>query len=213
MPTGCVNVQLDEQGLPEYEIVENVAWDEIKCTQEAMELIQDASVFCWGSLAQRNEISRNSLLQLLSALPVNCLKVFDINIRQHYYSVEIIRQSLQYADVLKLNEDELPLVASLFDIEGAESDIIRKLIDTYSLKYLIYTHGADFSEVYGCNGEYSHVDTPKVEVKDTVGAGDSFTAAFVVSLLRGRTLEDSHKIAVDVSAQVCTKDGAIDVSA
>ena len=115
--------------------------------------------------------------------------------------------------MLKLNEDELPLIADLFGISGAESEIVRSLIDTYSLKFLIYTHGADFSEVYSSEGEYSHIDTPKVEVKDTVGAGDSFTAIFVVSLLLGHSLADSHRAAVEVSAEVCTKNGAIDVVA
>jgi fructokinase len=213
LPTGYVNVQLDAHGHPEYEIVEDVAWDAIGCPPEALQLVQDASVFCWGSLAQRSESSRASLYELLESLPKSCLKVFDINIRQHYYSVETIEKSLRCADVLKLNEDELPLIADLFGINGAESEIVRSLIDTYSLKFLIYTHGADFSEVYSSEGEYSHIDTPKVEVKDTVGAGDSFTAIFVVSLLLGHSLADSHRAAVDVSAEVCTKNGAIDVVA
>ena len=212
-PTSKVLVDLDEQGCPEYEIVEGVAWDEIECTPDALELVKDASVFCWGSLAQRSMTSHNALLQLLESLPDNCMRVFDINIRQGYYSKVIIEKSLEHSDILKLNEDELPLVASILCLDGNERAIIKAMMERYELSYLIYTHGADFSEVYASNGKMSHVTTPKVEVKDTVGAGDSFTASFVSSILEGATLEQSHARAVEVSAQVCTKNGAIDVNA
>ena len=97
----------------------------------------------------------------------------------------------------------------MLGVAGGEKEIVASLIDMYSLKYLIYTHGADFSEVYSADGEYSHVPTPKVSVADTVGAGDSFTAVFVTSLLKGDSLKDSHEKAVKVSAYVCTKNGAI----
>ena len=213
LPTSQVLVKLDDKGCPEYEIVEGVAWDAIECTEEAVDLVRQASVFCWGSLSQRSEMSRNTLLQLLESLPEGCLRVFDINIRQHYYSREIIEKSLSYSDVLKLNEDELPLVAEMLGVNGAEKEVVRTIIDRYALKYLIYTHGADFSEVYAADGEMSRIPTPKVEVKDTVGAGDSFTAAFVASMLQGESLAQSHAKAVEVSAQVCTKCGAIDVTA
>ena len=213
LPTSQVLVTLDDKGCPEYEIVEGVAWDYIVPTSDALELVKGASVFCWGSLSQRSETSRSTLLQLLESLPEQCLKVFDINIRQHYYFKEIIERSLSYSDVLKLNEDELPLVAEMLGIQGSETEIIKEMIDMYALRYLIYTHGADFSEVYAADGEMSRILTPKVEVKDTVGAGDSFTAAFVASMLQGKSLAESHAKAVEVSAQVCTKCGAIDVIA
>lgn len=212
LPTSQVLVELDDKGCPEYEIVEGVAWDAIECTADAIELVKEASVFCWGSLSQRSETSRKTLLQLLGYLPEDCLRVFDINIRQHYYTREIIETSLSYSDVLKLNEDELPLVADMLQIHGSEKDIIRSIIDRFALRYLIYTHGSDFSEVYASGEEMSRILTPKVEVKDTVGAGDSFTAAFVTSILQGESLAQSHAKAVEVSAQVCTKSGAIDIN-
>lgn len=209
LPTSRVLVTLDENGIPQYEIVEGVAWDAIECTDSALALVKDASVLCWGSLAQRSEKTRQSVLALIQAAPASCVKVFDINIRQHYYSREVIVESLKMADILKLNEDELPLVAEMLGIKGDEKTIVGELIREFSLKYLVYTHGADFSEVFGAAGEYSHVDTPKVKVADTVGAGDSFTAVFVTSLLQGEDVCRSHARAVNVSAFVCTQHGAI----
>lgn len=209
LPTSRVLISLDNEGVPQYEIVENVAWDALECPQMILDLVKDASVMCWGSLAQRSVTSRQSVLAMLSAAPKECVKVFDINIRQHYYSREVIETSLGYADILKLNEDELPLVASILGLSGPERDIVRQLIEKYALKYLVYTHGADFSEVYSATGEYSHVPTPKVRVVDTVGAGDSFTAVFVTSILQGLSMAESHARAVEVSAYVCTQNGAI----
>lgn len=209
LPTSRVLISLDDEGVPQYEIVENVAWDALECPQMILDLLKDASVICWGSLAQRSVTSRQSVLAMLSAAPKECVKVFDINIRQHYYSREVIETSLGYADILKLNEDELPLVASILGLSGPEHDIVSQLIEKYALKYLVYTHGADFSEVFSATGEYSHVPTPKVRVVDTVGAGDSFTAVFVTSILQGLSMAESHARAVEVSAYVCTQNGAI----
>ena len=209
LPTSRVLVTLDENGIPQYEIVEGVAWDAVECPDSALELVRDASVICWGSLAQRTEKSRQSVLSMLSAVPASCLKVFDINIRQHYYSLEVIKNSLEYADILKLNEDELPLVAEMLGMTGSEEAVISEIIERYSLKYVVYTHGADFSRVYGAEGLLSHQDTPKVKVADTVGAGDSFTAVLVTSLLQGRNIATAHALAVEVAAFVCTQHGAI----
>ena len=209
LPTSRVLVTLDDKGIPQYEIVEGVAWDAIECPDSALELVRDASVICWGSLAQRTEKSRQSVLSMLAAAPASCLKVFDINIRQHYYSLEVIKNSLEYADILKLNEDELPLVAEMLGMTGSEEAVISEIIERYSLKYVVYTHGADFSRVYGAEGLLSHQDTPKVTVADTVGAGDSFTAVLVTSLLQGKDITAAHALAVEVAAFVCTQHGAI----
>ena len=209
LPTSRVLVTLSDAGIPQYEIVEGVAWDAIDVAEDALKLVKDASVICWGSLAQRTEKSRESVLAFLDAAPDTCIKVFDINIRQHYYSRDVIEASLKRSNILKLNEDELPLVAQMLGVDGNEKEIVSSLMDMYSLKYLIYTHGADFSEVYSADGEYSHIPTPKVSVADTVGAGDSFTAVFVTSLLSGKSVKESHNLAVEVSAFVCTQNGAI----
>ena len=150
LPTSRVLVTLDDKGIPQYEIVEGVAWDAIECPDSALELVRDASVICWGSLAQRTEKSRQSVLSMLAAAPASCLKVFDINIRQHYYSPEVIKTSLDYADILKLNEDELPLVA---DMLGMTADFKPKFLRRYADLHTIITDavGSYVSDVKACD--------------------------------------------------------------
>ena len=209
LDTSRVLVTTDENGVPQYEIVENVAWDAMECNTEVLALASEADVICWGSLAQRSEKSRESILAILDAAPETCLMVFDINIRQKFYTAEVIEESLKRADILKLNEDELPIVCELFAIEGTPAGQIAQIIDRYDLKSVIFTQGAVCSEVYDSSGLVSRMETPKVEVADTVGAGDSFTATYVTSILLGRTPLQAHEMAVKVAAFVCTQNGAI----
>jgi len=211
LPTSRVLVTLDASGVPSYEIVENVAWDAIECPQQALELVSDADALCWGSLAQRSETSRKSILRLVDATPASCKKVFDINIRQHYYSLELVEASLNRCDILKLNEDELPLLQELFALSLTPAELIAQLIVRYRIEQVIYTQGAICSDIYDKSGLISHIDTPKVKVVDTVGAGDSFTAAYVSSILQGKSVGEAHRLAVDISAQVCTMSGAINI--
>ena len=208
-PTSRVLVTMDDAGVPQYEIVEGVAWDDLTCDAGTLALFSDADVVCWGTLAQRSPRSHRSVLQMLAAVPASSLKVFDINLRQHYYSRETIEDSLKYADVLKLNEDELPIITGLFSIEDNAEASIAELIRRFSLRNVIYTQGSVCSDVYGVEGLLSHLPTPKVNVVDTVGAGDSFTATYVMSRLNGASVEEAHRLAVDVSAFVCTQSGAI----
>lgn len=209
LPTGKVLVSLNEAGVPQYDIVENVAWDAIECSPVTMKLVSDADAVCWGSLAQRSEKSRAAILGLIDVVPDTSLKVFDINIRQHFYSTDLIMESLQKANVLKLNEDELPLLISLLSLSTDFVEAIAELIARFSLKYVIFTQGAVRSGIYDVSGEISSIDTPKVKVADTVGAGDSFTATFIVNILKGASVAESHCRAVDVSAYTCTQRGAI----
>ncbi len=208
-PTSRVLVTMDSAGVPEYEIVEGVAWDFMSCNSKTLDLFKDADVICWGTLAQRSKKSCESVLKMIDSAPESCLKVYDINLRQHYYSREIVEASLERADVLKLNEDELPVVAELFSIPGSAAERISALIRRFSLKSVIFTQGSVCSEVYGPDGLLSHKDTPKVNVIDTVGAGDSFTATYVMSRINGESVEAAHEKAVEVSAFVCTCSGAI----
>jgi fructokinase len=212
MPTSRVLVTVNADGIPQYEIVENVAWDDIRYADNLNGLISDASAVCWGSLAQRSLTTRSTIASILENIPESCLKVFDINIRQHYYDREGVEDSLLKADILKLNEDELPLVAGLLELNSELSDVaavMYELIQKYSLKYVVYTCGADFSEVYDNTGLVSHIKTPSVKVADTVGAGDSFTATFITLLLKGVSPVECHAKAVEVSAYVCTQAGAV----
>lgn len=210
-PTGTVQVTLDGKGIPQYEICENVAWDNIPFTPEIEELARKASTVCFGSLAQRSEVSHKTILRFLELLPEDALKVFDINLRQHFYSKEIIDNSLKHSNILKINDDEVVIVAELYGWNGLkEADICRKLVEMYHLKLVILTKGTNGSYVI-TSGEELFRPTPKVTVADTVGAGDAFTAGFVASLLRGKTIPEAHKTAVEVSAFVCTQHGAMPV--
>ena len=208
-PTGKVIVSIDGSGIPAYDIRTGAAWDNMVFSEKAGSEARRADAVCWGSLAQRNEVSRNFISKLLDGLDAGCLKVFDINLRQDYYCGKVIMDSIMKADVLKMNEDELPVVAETCGMHGTPDSVIRTLIKDFDLKYVIYTCGSKFSEIFSDKGEKSHVDTPETVVADTVGAGDSFTAAFVMGFLSGKPLSRIHMSAVNISSYVCSCAGAI----
>lgn len=261
-PTGTVQVSLDAAGVPQYEIKTGVAWDNIPFTAELAEVAASARAVCFGSLAQRSPVSRETIYRFLDTVPAECLKVFDINLRQHFYSREVLEESLRRADILKINDEEILTLASLSGLcpssgpnpvstsspgptsssalpssgtnpvptsspgpttssalpssgQAAGLSAIETLValgesirKEYSLQMLVLTCGAVGSYVFSREG-VSYLDTPKVEVVDTVGAGDSFTAAFVASLLQGGSIAEAHRRAVDVAAFVCTRPGAM----
>lgn len=207
-PTGTVQVTVDDKGIPSYEIKENVAWDNIQFDPALENLARHADCVCYGSLAQRNAESRRAIQQFLALMKPEAIKVFDINIRQHFYSKELIEANLKQCNVLKINDDEMLLVGEMFGLKGTIDEMARQLLDMYGLRSVILTCGATGSYVF-TPGETSYLDTPKVQVADTVGAGDSFTAAFCASMLQGRSVAESHRRAVDVSAFVCTQNGAM----
>lgn len=220
-PTGTVQVTLSGNGIPQYDICQGVAYDNIPWSAELEEIAKNARGVCFGSLAQRNAVSRATIQKFLDAMsPIGTLKVFDINLRQHWYSKEIIDESLKRCNVLKLNDEELPIVADLIglkpicatgkalqlvDIEDQCYEIMRR----YELQMIILTCGVNGSYVFCSDGRVSFQNTPKVSVADTVGAGDSFTGSFVACLLKGKSMEEAHKRAVEVSAYVCTCRGAM----
>lgn len=207
-PTGTVQVTLDDAGVPSYDITENVAWDNIPFTSSLEDLAEDTEAVCFGTLAQRSETSRNTIMKFISCMPEGSLKVYDINLRQHYYSEEIIRTSLAVADILKINDEELETVSELFSLDGNQADRCRILMDMFSLRLVILTKGSKGSDVI--TAECLHSVVPqKIKVADTVGAGDAFTAAFIVSFLRGEPVEEAHRKAGEVSSYVCTKSGAM----
>ena len=216
--TGTVQVVLDEQGIPQYDIRQGVAWDHIPYTPQMGALAARADAVCWGSLAQRSAESRQTIRCFLQAMPQNALKVFDINLRQSFYTWEIIEDSLKACNVLKINDEELIVLANLpamhdkgATLSGSEclTQLPPRLIKAYGLDLLILTCGAEGSYTFQADGTCFFQKTPHVEVADTVGAGDSFTAAFVSMLLLGAPVLDAHRRAVDVSAYVCTQHGAM----
>ena len=210
-PTGTVLVTLDEKGVPCYEIKEGVAWDNIPYTSALENLAKQTRAVCFGSLAQRNAASRETINRFIDEMPQdeNVLKIFDINLRQHFYSKELIEASLKKSNVLKINDEELVVVGEMFGFADIDfQDKCWILLAKYNLKMLILTCGTEGSYVF-TPGEVSFLETPQVQVADTVGAGDSFTGAFVAAILNGQTVKDAHRLAVDVSAFVCTQNGAM----
>ncbi|MBD5295618.1 MAG: carbohydrate kinase [Bacteroides sp.] len=213
-PTGTVQVEIDQAGIPQYDIKENVAWDNIPFTAQLDELASHTKAVCFGSLAQRNVVSRKTINHFLDAMPQNDpeqLIVFDVNLRQGFYNEEILRNSMERCNVLKINDEELVTVSRLFGYPGIDlQDKCWILLGKYNLKMLILTCGVNGSYVF-TPGHVSFQPTPKVEVADTVGAGDSFTAAFISSILKGKSVEEAHKNAVETSAFVCTQQGAMPI--
>lgn len=212
-PTGTVQVSLDANGIPCYDIKEGAAWDNIPYTSALEKLAKNCTAACFGSLAQRNEVSRNTIYRFLDNMPKEegILKIFDINLRQGFYNKEIITESIKRCNILKINDEELITVSRIFGYPGI--DLENKcwlLLGKYNLKMLILTCGVNGSYVF-TPGEVSFIETPKVEVADTVGAGDSFTGAFVASILKGKSVKEAHELAVKVSAFVCTQNGAMPI--
>ncbi len=212
-PTGTVQVELDAVGVPQYDIKENVAWDNIPYTAPLESLAGRTRAVCFGSLAQRNVVSRRTINRFLDAMPQDegNLVVFDVNLRQGFYTKEILCNSMQRCNILKINDEELVTVSRMFGYPGIDlQDKCWILLGKYNLKMLILTCGINGSYVF-TPGNVSFQPTPKVEVADTVGAGDSFTAAFIASILKGLTVEEAHRRAVATSAYVCTCQGAMPV--
>lgn len=210
-PTGIVLVELDNVGVPHYNIKENVAWDNIPFTPQLEKLAKNTRAVCFGSLAQRNIISRETINRFLDAMPdgEGQLKIFDINLRQDFYTKEVLCNSFHKCNILKINDEELVAISRMFGYPGIDlQDKCWILLAKYNLKMLILTCGINGSYVF-TPGEVSFVDTPKVEVTDTVGAGDSFTASFCAGILKGMPITEAHRLAVKISAYVCTQNGAM----
>ena len=208
-PTGTVQVTLDEVGVPTYDIKQNVAWDNIPYTNEIGALAKRCKAVCFGSLAQRSEVSRKTIYKFLDHTPKDALRIFDINLRQNFYSQDVLRASLRRCNVLKINDEELVIIGRMFGYPGLDFENKCWLIlGKYNLDMLILTCGVNGSYVFS-RGAMSFLETPKVKVADTVGAGDSFTGSFVASILAGLPVHEAHRKAVNVSAFVCTQKGAM----
>lgn len=210
-PTGTVQVTLDQVGVPQYEIKEGVAWDNIPFTPALRDLALRTRAVCFGSLAQRSEVSRATINRFLDTMPDTGseLKIFDINLRQNFYTQEVLCDSMRRCNVMKINDEELVTISRIFGYPGIDlQDKCWILLAKYNLKMLILTCGTNGSYVF-TPGLISFQETPKVKVADTVGAGDSFTATFTAAILKGLSIPEAHKLAVEVSAFVCTQSGAM----
>lgn len=212
-PTGTVQVELDPNGVPMYEIKEGVAWDNIPAAPRIMDLAARTKAVSFGSLAQRSPVSRATIQQFIDAIPKDDerLIVFDVNLRQNFYTRETIVESMERANIMKINDEELILVSRMFGYPGIDlKDKCWLLLGKYSLKALVLTCGINGSYVF-TPGHVSFMPTPTVKVEDTVGAGDAFSGAFIGSILQGCTVPEAHRNAVAISAYVCTQPGAMPV--
>lgn len=205
-PTSTVEVEL-ENGIPTYKIVENVAWDYLENSQIFSDVVAHCNAIGFGSLACRSKQSQETILSLLDKTPKKALRVFDINLRENFYSKDLLETLLKKCNVLKINDIEMVILRQIFELKGSDEEICEKLIKKYRLKYLIFTLGEKYSVIFSPK-DCTLIETPKVNVADTIGAGDAFLGTFVQHILNGETQLEAHKNAVAVAAYVCTQAGA-----
>ncbi len=207
LPTGTVSVDLDSSGVPQYVINENVAWDAVNWEEDLTELARAADAVCFGTLAQRSFITRSTIHAFLQHTSDECLRIFDLNLRQSYYSPAIIEISLGFASILKLNEEEWPIVADAVKVSRQVPSGAQELLEKYELDLVAITRGSAGSILVTADG-IDEQPAADVKVVDTVGAGDAFTAALTVGLLRGLSLGEAHIRATRLAGFVCTQHGA-----
>ncbi|MGI8907055.1 MAG: carbohydrate kinase family protein [Candidatus Sumerlaeaceae bacterium] len=205
-PTGTVPVTLGAGGTASYEITPEVAWDYIEFYDGDRYLLDKADILCFGTLAQRSAISRTSIQAALASAPANCLRVCDINLRPPHYDEQVLRSTLELTDVLKLNEGELAAMRPKLGLPANEIDAVQDLIQKFDIATVVLTRGPMGAEAWS-KGEHAASEGVKVEVKDTVGSGDAFTAAFVLHLATGHSLRDSLRKANLAGAYVATQAG------
>ena len=206
-PTGQVLVELDSAGVASYRFAENCAWDHFLWNSALQKLASDCDAVCFGTLGQRSACSRATIHKFVAETNEETLRILDVNLRPPFFSDEMIRQSLALANVLKLNDEELPLLARLCDVHGSDVEIMKKLAEQYQFRCIALTRGAKGAIlVYG--DEVSDLPGIEVAVADTVGAGDAFTAAMTLGLLAGRDIDQVNRNAIAIAAYVCSKPGA-----
>lgn len=206
-PTGTVSVKVGAKGKPSFAIQGNVAWDFIPKTKELIELGQRADAVTFGTLAQRSAVSRATIQAFISQIPSSVLRIFDINLRQRFYSKEIIQWSLKACNILKVNDQELLVLAHLLSMEGDERQLLGELSRRFNLELIAITKGVRGSLLYA-HGQISVHDGYKTKVVDTVGGGDAFTAALTLGMLTGSDLGTINNYANRVASFVCSKRGA-----
>jgi len=206
-PTGSVNVTLDESGRPSYEICEEAAWDFLPMSGELSTLARKVDAVCFGSLAQRTQTTRATIYTFLKKMRPDTLKIFDINLRQAFYSRGIIETSMTLSNILKLSDEELPVLANMFSLSGGVRNQLFSLQERFDFTFVAYTRGAQGSLLLGPVEVNDHPGFP-VEVVDSVGAGDAFTAVLCMGLLRGKSLAEINEQANRIASFVCSKKGA-----
>lgn len=209
-PTGSVQVELDDDGVPRYRVRENVAWDYIRIEENLVQLAGRVDAVCFGTLAQRGDCTRRAIQSFVGLCPERALKIFDVNLRQAFYGVGVIAASLELATVLKVSDNELPVLAVQFDLKGSPVEQLMRLITLFDLELVAYTRGSEGSILVAADEVVEHPGC-KPRIVDTVGAGDSYTAALCMGLLAGMSIQEVIGCASRVSAFVCEQPGATPV--
>ena len=207
-PTGRVDVRLDARGVPSYVIHEDVAWDFLRATPDVIGLAGRADAVCYGTLAQRSPASREAIRTFVESTRPGCLRVLDGNLRQSYFDGQTVHGLLAASDVLKLNDEELPVVTRLLNVPGDGAEAIHALLRAYDLRLIALTRGPRGSALYARDRTSDCPGEPPAEIADTVGAGDAFTAALVLGLLRGDDLDKINWTANRLASYVCSQHGA-----
>lgn len=210
LPTGAVSVVLDKNGMPSYTIYQDVAWDNIILSEKQFAaLIQTKwDVFCFGTLAQRSSTSYNTLLKILDNIDSQHV-FFDINLRQNYFDRAGIIKSLEYSSIVKLNDEEAFFLDDyLFNRQGSLAEFANRISSEYDIEILCITKGADGAEIYTKNEKHV-IPGVKVQVADTIGAGDSFCAGFLAAFLASKTLQECGSLAVQIAGFVASQAGAV----
>jgi fructokinase len=207
--TGTVSVRVDEKGEPAYEITNPVAWDFLRWDSTLQSLAQEADAVCFGTLAQRAPSSRETIRTFLATVRPGTARVFDVNLRQSFYSEEVLAKSMELTDILKLNHEELPRVAEILGLDSdlSERSCTRQFIERFGLRLLCVTRGDRGSLLVSASELHEHAGF-KIRVVDTVGAGDAFTAALVYHFLRGSSLASMNEAANRMGAWVASREGA-----
>ncbi len=206
--TGFVKATIDSNGIAHYLFPDDVAWDYLQLTAAARNISDKLDAITFGTLAQRARQSRALIHSLLAELPQKCLRIYDINLRQNFYNRNIIESSMQLADIIKLNEEELPVLTKLFSLNGNKETQLKTLLAKYRLKLAILTFGGEGSLLVTPTEKDRHPGM-KTKIVDTVGAGDSFTAAAIIDFMKGRSLAEINDHANHVAAFVCEHQGAM----
>jgi fructokinase len=209
-PTGTVNVFLDKKGVPDFKISKNAAWDNIRPDKKAMSLLTGKKwdAVCYGTLAQRSSVNRKTLAEILGSAKAKIF-FYDVNLRQNYFDVEWIEKSLDKSSVVKLNSDEAVFLSKMiFERSLDHDDFARELASEFDLDIVCVTLGAEGCVVFS-EGKHKEIPCKKVKVADTVGAGDSFSAAYLFALLNGKNPFAAAELAVAVGSYVASKPGAV----
>ncbi|MEO7404100.1 MAG: PfkB family carbohydrate kinase, partial [Burkholderiales bacterium] len=207
-PTGQVLVTLDTHGHASYEFASNTAWDNVAWSDMLQTLTARADAVCYGTLGQRSNISRQTIQDFVRATRPDCLRILDVNLRAAFWNEEILLQSLELANVLKLNDSELPVLADMLSYTGSDEDLLDKIARRFSLRLVALTRGANGALLMSSLGEYSELPGQSLEVVDTVGAGDAYTAVLAIGMLRGLPLPTINAWGIRVAGFVCTQAGA-----